>query len=72
MHAMVTQFSTTSALMSAEDGIEASDELIAQVNEFLAKGRWSPEMVRVQLVRTPLTTGAHLVQAVVTHPAPSA
>jgi hypothetical protein len=68
---MVTQFSTTSTAASAEAGIEASDDLIAQINEFLAKGRWSPDMVRVQLLRTPLATGTHLVQALVTHPAPS-
>ena len=70
MHAMVTELSTHSVMDGTS--IESLPELVTEVNEFLAKGRWSPEMVRVQLVRTPLTTGAHLVQAVVTHPAPSA
>jgi len=70
VHAMVTELSTHSVMDGTS--IESLPELVTEVNEFLAKGRWSPEMVRVQLVRTPLTTGAHLVQAVVTHPAPSA
>lgn len=71
MHAMVTEFSAPSAV--GPEGMTATEELVGQVNEFLAKGRWSPDMIRVQFAVTPLPPpDGVLVQAFVTHPAPSA
>ena len=70
MHAMVTELSTHSVMDGTS--IESLPELVTEVNEFLAKGRWSPENVRVQFMVLPFGSGASvLVQAFVTHPAPS-
>ena len=47
-----------------------SERLLLQVNTFLVEHRWSPEVVKVQFVVTPLPGGSEaLHQVLVTHPA---
>lgn len=70
MHAMVTEFSAASSV--GPDGLTATEDLVARVNEFLAHGHWAPDIIRVQFVVTPSPASTDLVvQAFVTHPAPS-
>jgi len=47
-----------------------SERLLLQVNTFLVEHRWSPDVVRVQLLVTPLPSGSDaLHQVLITHPA---
>jgi hypothetical protein len=74
MHTMVTEFHQIGPLQPPEgaepDEKRPSERLLLQVNTFLVEHRWSPEVVKVQLVVTPLPTGADaLHQIVLTHPA---
>jgi hypothetical protein len=54
----------------ALDEKRPSERLLLQVNTFLVEHRWSPEVVKVQFVVTPLPGGSEaLHQILVTHPA---
>jgi hypothetical protein len=54
----------------APDEKRPSERLLLQVNTFLVEHRWSPEVVKVQFVVTPLSGGSEaLHQVLVTHPA---
>lgn len=60
----------TSAPVPVPDENRPSERLLLQVNTFLVEHRWSPDVVRVQLVVTPLPGGGEaLHQVLITHPA---
>jgi hypothetical protein len=78
MHTMVTEFHQIGPLISPEPSAPADpdddqrpgERLLLQVNTFLVEHRWSPDVVRVQFVVTPLPGGCDaLHQILVTHPA---
>ena len=86
MHTMVTEFHQIGPLLPPEplplplplpegelpvpDEQRPAESLLLQVNTFLVEHRWSPDVVRVQLVVTPLPGGDDaLHQVLITHPA---
>jgi len=74
MHTMVTEFHQIGPLLPPEDAEpddnRPAERLLLQVNTFLVEHRWSPDVVKVQLVVTPMPAGADaLHQILLTHPA---
>lgn len=74
MHTMVTEFHQVGPLLPVEDAEpdekHPAERLLLQVNTFLVEHRWSPDVVKLQLVVTPMPSGDDaLHQILVTHPA---
>ena len=74
MHAMISEFHEMGPLLPSgeeESGEQhPAERLMLRVNTFLVEHRWSPDVVRAQLVVTALPGPDHaLYQLILLHPA---